>query len=123
QTQDSVVDSANPIVQVTALIEKPAAATAPSRLGVFGRYVLEFPIWDAIARTTPDSSGEVQLTDALNLLCKSDDLFGLLFEGLHFDAGDPLGYLKANIEVGLTDPRYRQALRDYLKRLEVGTAN
>jgi UTP--glucose-1-phosphate uridylyltransferase len=105
-------------VRVTGLVEKPSAAAAPSRLGVFGRYVLEPAIWDLIARTSPDARGEVQLTDALNLLCQTNLLSGLCFEGQHYDAGDPLGYLKANIELSLNDPHLRQPLLEYLSRLQ-----
>jgi UTP--glucose-1-phosphate uridylyltransferase len=105
-------------VRITGLVEKPPVATAPSRLGVFGRYLLEPAIWDAIARTNPDVNGEVQLTDALNLLCQTNFLFGLCFEGHHYDAGDRLGYLKANIELSLRDPQLRPSLLDYLSRLQ-----
>ncbi len=105
-------------VRVTGLVEKPLAAAAPSRLGVFGRYLLEPAIWDTIARTNPDARGEVQLTDALNLLCQTSLLFGLCFEGHHYDAGDPLGYLKANIELSLRDPQLRPSLLHYLSRLQ-----
>ena len=101
-------------VRATGLVEKPSAKETPSRLGVFGRYLLEPQIWDAIAQTIPDPRGEVQLTDALNLLCRDDSVFGLCFEGQHFDAGDPLGYLKANIELSLADVRLHQPLQTYL---------
>jgi UTP--glucose-1-phosphate uridylyltransferase len=104
--------------RVTELVEKPSAAAAPSRLGVFGRYLLEPAIWDAIARTNPGVRGEVHLTDALNLLCQTNLLFGLCFEGHHYDAGDRLGYLKANIELSLRDPQLRPSLLDYLSRLQ-----
>lgn len=108
-------------VRVTGLVEKPTADNAPSRLGIFGRYLLEPPIWDAIARTSPDANGEVQLTDALNLLCQDQSLFGLCFEGEHYDAGDPLGFLKANLGIGLQDPRMREPLLRYVSDLQVQT--
>ena len=104
-------------VRITGLVEKPPTAQAPSHLGVFGRYLLEPSIWDAIADTAPDLRGEVQLTDALNLLCRTNLLSGLCFAGQHYDAGDPLGYLKANFELSLRDPRLCQPLQDYLSRL------
>jgi UTP--glucose-1-phosphate uridylyltransferase len=101
-------------VRITGLVEKPALGVAPSRIGVFGRYVLGSAVWDAIERTRPDARGEIQLTDALDLLCKSGSLFGLHFEGEHYDAGDPFGYLRANIELSLNDAVLRQPLREYL---------
>lgn len=104
-------------VRIVGLVEKPSGANAPSRLGVFGRYVLEPVIWDAIEQTSPDARGEVQLTDALNVLCQRSSVLGLCFEGRHYDAGEPLGYLKAHIELSLGDPLLRQPLREYLTRL------
>lgn len=104
-------------VCVVGLVEKPLAADAPSRLGVFGRYVLEPVIWDAIEQTSPDARGEIQLTDALNALCQKFSVLGVHFEGRHYDAGDPLGYLKAYIELSLGDSLLRQPLREYLARL------
>ncbi len=101
-------------VRISGLVEKPSPERAPSRLGVFGRYLLEPSIWDAIAQTNPDASGEVQLTDALNLLCQNELLFGACFEGRHYDAGDRMGYLQANIELSLEDSRLREPLLHYL---------
>ncbi len=99
-------------VRVTGLVEKPSIENAPSRLGVFGRYLLEPTIWDAIAQTDPDARGEVQLTDALNLLCHKSPLYGLFFDGQHYDAGDRAGYLKANIELTLQDPSVQHRFAD-----------
>lgn len=105
-------------VRVTGLVEKPEPEHAPSLLGVFGRYLLTSAIWDAIACTSADARGEVQLTDALNLLCQTELLSGLCFEGQHYDAGDRAGYLKANIELSLRDPQLRQPLLEYLSSLQ-----
>jgi UTP--glucose-1-phosphate uridylyltransferase len=104
--------------RIIRLVEKPSAANAPSLFGVFGRYLLAPSIWDAIAQTKPDPHGEVQLTDALNLLCQTQLLTGLSFEGQPYDAGDPLGYLKANIELSLRNPLLRPALLSYLSILQ-----
>ena len=103
-------------VCVSRLLEKPSLKNAPSRLGVFGRYLLEPAIWDAIAQTDPDLRGEVQLTDALNLLCRKKPVYGLFFDGQHYDAGDRAGYLRANIELTLQDLSVQQPLRGYLAR-------
>jgi UTP--glucose-1-phosphate uridylyltransferase len=104
-------------VRVAGLVEKPSGDRAPSRLGVFGRYLLEPGIWDSIAQITPDPKGELQLTDALNLFCQERPLFGHFFAGLHYDAGDPLCYLKANLEIALQDPRLRESLLHYVSDL------
>jgi UTP--glucose-1-phosphate uridylyltransferase len=116
QVEHSATSAPSKSVRVTGLVEKPSALNAPSRFGVFGRYLLEAPIWNAISRTGPGQSGEVQLTDALNLLCQTGDVFGFCFEGQHYDAGDPLGYLKANIQLSLRDPFLRQPLLAHLSR-------
>jgi UTP--glucose-1-phosphate uridylyltransferase len=107
-------------VRITGLVEKPPAHSAPSRLGVFGRYLLEPSIWNAIAQTSRDVSGEVQLTDTLNLLCQNHPLFGVRFEGQHYDAGDRVGYLKANFEIALHDPRLREALMRHVSEYPGG---
>lgn len=108
-------------VRLTKLSEKPSLANAPSRFGIFGRYLLEADIWDSIAKTSRGLRGEIQLTDALNLLCREKFVHGVLFEGRHFDAGDPLGYLIANIELSLRDPRLEHPLRGYLSSLQTRT--
>ncbi len=118
RVDSDVVPSARS-VRLAALVEKPSAAHAPSRFGVFGRYVLEPVVWDFIAQVPPDPRGELQLTDALHLLCHESPLFGHFFEGSHYDAGDPLGYLRANVEISLQDARLRQPLLDYLSHLHV----
>ena len=105
-------------VRVTGLVEKPSPADAPSQFGVFGRYLLEPAIWDVIAQTKADAWGEVQLTDALNLLCQTGLLFGLCFKGHHYDAGDRLGYVKANLELFLRVPQLRPILLEYLSHLQ-----
>lgn len=118
RVERSAVFPASKSVRVTGLVEKPPAAATPSRLGVFGRYLLEPAIWDVIARTNPDALGEIQLTDALNLLCGARLVSGLCFDGHHYDAGDRVGFLKANIELSLHDPRLRQPLLEYLSCLQ-----
>jgi UTP--glucose-1-phosphate uridylyltransferase len=119
QVEDAGDVSRTRLARVTKLVEKPSIEAAPSRLGVFGRYLLEPFIWDSIANTTPDGHGEIQLTEALNLLCKNQLLFGLCFTGHHYDAGDHLGYLKANLELSLRDPHLRPFLLDYLSQMRV----
>lgn len=121
QVDRSAVGQSKRALRIRGLVEKPTSDRAPSRLGVFGRYLLEPSIWNAIAQTRPDAGGEVQLTDALNLLCHDQPLFGVRFEGRHHDAGDRLGYLKANLEIALQDPYLREALLDCVSDLRTQT--
>lgn len=100
-------------LKITGLIEKPSPEKAPSRIGIFGRYLLEPQIWDAIEKTSEDARGEIQLTDALNLYCQSNPLYGVSFSGDHYDAGDRLGNLKANVELSLRDSALRQSCLEY----------
>jgi len=117
QLERSTVSSHKEPVRITGLVEKPSLERAPSRFGIFGRYVLEPSVWTAIAQTRAHLGGEVQLTDALNILCQQASLFGVSFDGRHYDAGDHIGYLQANIELSLEDPNLREPLLHYLAGL------
>lgn len=105
------------LFEVKDLIEKPSAKEAPSDLGILGRYILTPAVFDAIARTPPGKSGEIQLTDALRLLCKSEPIYAFAFEGKRYDLGDKLEWLKTNVEVALMRPDYRQPLLEFLRRV------
>ena len=115
--KSAVSDSSSSSMRITALVEKPSPEQAPSRYGIFGRYILDPMIWRFIEVTAPDRSGEVQLTDALNLLCQTEPLFGLKFKGTHHDAGDRIGYLIATLDLSLRDNSLRQPLLEYLAQL------
>jgi len=105
------------VYQVLSLVEKPELSGAPSHLGVVGRYILTPRIFDVLKFTPPGKNGEVQLTDALNTLLKEHKLFACELEGIRYDAGTPLGWLKANVALALQRDDVGPELRDYLKRL------
>ncbi len=77
------------------LVEKPAPGSAPSRLAIIGRYVLPPEIFDILEQTAPGRGGEIQLTDAMAVLCERHGMHGLEVEGRRFDAGDRAGYVLA----------------------------
>lgn len=104
-------------------MEKPPLKDAPSRIGVFGRYLLEPAIWSAIAKIGSDPRGEVQLTQALHVLCQEHPLYGFFFEGQHYDAGEQVDFLKANIELSLRDPLLARPLREYFSKLQSRAAH
>jgi UTP--glucose-1-phosphate uridylyltransferase len=108
------------LVQVTDMVEKPAPGTAPSRLAIVGRYVLPASIWPVLAQTKPGKGGEIQLTDALLTLCKQEGLVATTLDGERHDAGDRLGYLRANLAYAMKRPELRDGVRaiceDMLKR-------
>ena len=81
--------------KVRRMIEKPAPGTAPSRLAIIGRYVLPPEIFEILEQTPPGRGGEIQLTDAMAVLCDRRGMHGLEVEGLRFDAGDRTGYVLA----------------------------
>jgi len=106
-------------LNVRDLVEKPKPEDAPSTLAVTGRYVLPPEIFSCLERTKPGRGGEIQLTDALRLLAQEHGLMALICEGKTFDAGDKLGFLKANVEIALDNPEFGEEFRKYLKTLKL----
>jgi UTP--glucose-1-phosphate uridylyltransferase len=108
------------LVRILSIIEKPSPDEAPSNLAVIGRYVLTPEIFDALRRTTPGRGGEIQLTDAINLLAQEQAVYAYRFEGRRFDVGNPLDYLKATVELGAErddlGPEFRAWLAQYVQR-------
>jgi UTP--glucose-1-phosphate uridylyltransferase len=107
------------IIRVQGLVEKPAPDEAPSDLGIVGRYVLTPEIFDAIAETKPGKGGEIQLTDALSLLLAHQPIFAYQFQGIRYDTGQPLGLLKASVQLALERPDIGPELRRYLRDLQM----
>jgi len=105
------------VYQVLSLVEKPEPEKAPSRLGIVGRYVLAPEIFDVLAVTPPGKDNEVQVTDALQLQLKQRRLYAFELEGIRYDTGNPLGWLKANVALALKRDDMGPELREYLKEL------
>ncbi len=95
--------------RIRGLVEKPSREDAPSNLTVVGRYLLPPDIFDCLERTPPGANGEVQLTDAMTLLLESQELFAYEFLGRRYDAGTPLGLLRASLEFALAREDTREA--------------
>ncbi len=100
--------------RLTGMVEKPPVEKAPSDMAIMGRYVLPAEIFDILERVKPGHGGEIQLTDALLELSGRGNLYGYEFEGVRYDLGDRLGFLKAQIAYGLRNPQLAGNLRDYL---------
>ena len=99
-----VVDSSligEGVHRVNGLVEKPNPADAPSNLAIVGRYILTPEIFECLGRTTPGAKGEIQITDGMALLLEQQPMYAYLFRGDRYDAGTPLGFLKASVEIGL----------------------
>jgi UTP--glucose-1-phosphate uridylyltransferase len=105
-------------MRIRDMIEKPRPGTAPSRWAIVGRYVLPPSIWGHLARTKPGAIGEIQLTDALRELAASPEgLYGVVVQGTRHDAGDKLGYLRANLAYALKRPAIRDAVVELCREL------
>jgi UTP--glucose-1-phosphate uridylyltransferase len=100
--------------KVNGVIEKPSSSEAPSRMALTGRYVFDAEIFKFIENCPPGKNGEIQLADAMNHLAQKSSLFAMPFDGRRFDAGDKLGYLKANVEVALKHPELAEEFKAYL---------
>ncbi|MBM3295385.1 MAG: UTP--glucose-1-phosphate uridylyltransferase [Candidatus Aminicenantes bacterium] len=92
------------VYRILDLIEKPGPEKAPSDMAVLGRYVFTTGIFDALRNTGPGYGGEIQITDAIGLLLKTESVYGVLFEGRHFDAGGNRGFLEATIHFARKRP-------------------
>jgi UTP--glucose-1-phosphate uridylyltransferase len=103
------------IHSVTGIIEKPSAKDAPSNLGVVGRYILSSSIFGHIRNLKPGSGGEYQLTDAIQTLLQDEPVLAYEYEGVRYDCGSKLGYLKATIEFALKHPELKDEFGSYLK--------
>lgn len=108
---------ADNLYRVHGLVEKPSVDKAPSNLAVLGRYILTPDIFDILEKTKPGVGHEVQLTDAL--AASKTDTYALAYEGIRYDTGDKLGYLKATVEYALRNEELGAAFKEYLKGLKL----
>src|SRR6202022_4227956 len=102
------------LLRIRDLVEKPKPADAPSNLAITGRYLLPAAIFDCLERTKPGAGNEIQLTDAMRILAKEQGLWAYIYEGISYDAGDKLGFLKATVEIALQNAELGEAFRNYL---------
>ena len=108
---------ADGVYRVRGTVEKPALADAPSNLGIVGRYVLMPQIFDALAEVKEGAIGELQLTDGLAILLKDQDIYALRFHGTRHDVGNPMGLLRASVEMALRREDTGPAFGEFLRRL------
>lgn len=104
------------------MIEKPALEEAPSRLAVLGRYIINPEIFGILEQTKPGRGGEIQLTDALQVLAQQQGMYAYNFQGRRYDVGDKEGFLEATVEFALRREDLRDKFADYLqKKIQDGT--
>lgn len=102
------------VFRVTDLVEKPAAADAPSDLAIVGRYILTPDLFPTLAATERGAGGEIQLTDGLRQLLRSRPIHACALNGTRLDAGNRSGFLKATIHFAAKQPALAADLRDAL---------
>ena len=104
--------------EIKSMVEKPALEDAPSNLAIIGRYVLAPQIFEALDVTQPGAGGEIQITDAMSRLLKTQGIFGYEFPGVHFDVGTPLGLLKASVYSALQHEDVSASFRAWLAKID-----
>jgi len=102
------------VYRINGLVEKPSPSHAPSDMAIIGRYILTADIFPVLENVAPGKGGEIQLTDALSGLLKKRPIYGYLFTGKRYDAGDKVGYLKATVDFALKNPQVSVQFKEYL---------
>jgi len=105
------------LLAVTEMVEKPSRERAPSNLIITGRYILQPEIFDVLAQEKRGAGGEIQITDAMIELSRTQAFHALEFEGRSFDCGSKVGFLAANVAYALARDDIAPAMRAELRRL------
>ena len=105
------------VVEVAALVEKPALGTAPSNLMIPGRYILQPEVMRILDNPVRGAGGEIQLTDAMAQLIGRQPFNGVMFDGQRYDCGDKAGYIRANLALALAREDIGPAVRDFARQL------
>lgn len=105
---------------ITQMVEKPAKEEAPSNLIISGRYILQPEIFDLISKQSKGAGGEIQITDAMVNLMKSQKFTGVKYKGQSFDCGSKIGFLTANVVFALDRPDIAEGFQRELQALNFG---
>lgn len=111
---EKITDS---LMAINQLIEKPAIDKAPSNLAIAGRYILTPEIYKALEKTPPGKNNELQLTDALLNLLKSENAYAQTIEGKRYDIGNKLDFLKTTVDFALKRKEFAKPFLEYLKEV------
>lgn len=112
--------------KVKDMVEKPTVQEAPSNIAILGRYIITPKIFEILEKNKSDKKGEIQLTDALKELVKTEAIYGYYFEGQRYNAGDKFAFLQANIHYALKNNVLKGELLEYLstiKTAQIGRAH
>lgn len=104
-------------IKLNSMVEKPSLKDAPSKFGVLGRYILTSDIFDILERTAPGANHEIQLTDAIKELMKTQSVYAYDFEGVRYDVGDKFGFIQATIDFALNREDIHDELKEYIIQL------
>jgi UTP--glucose-1-phosphate uridylyltransferase len=107
------------IIEARGMVEKPKLEDAPSKNAIIGRYILTPAIFALLENLTPGAGGELQLTDGIKGLLKTEKVYGYTFDGIRHDAGDKLGMLKATVDFALKREDLGPPFREFLKSLSL----
>lgn len=110
-------EGVNGLYSVDTFVEKPAPEDAPSDLAIIGRYLLTPEIFDILENQAPGAGGEIQLTDAIDTLNKTQRVFAREFKGNRYDVGDKFGFMKTSIDYALQHPQVKDDLKHYIIEL------
>lgn len=105
------------LVAARGLVEKPRVGSAPSRLAIIGRYILDPGIFDLLENAAKGAGGEIQLTDALSAMLGSTPFHGFRYDGVRYDCGDKVGFLHANIAFALARPDMGGEAREIVRAI------
>lgn len=107
------------LYNVNSFVEKPEPEVAPSDLAIIGRYLLTPEIFSILENLAPGAGDEIQLTDAIDTLNKTQRVFAREFKGKRFDVGDKFGFMRTSIEYGLVHPQIKDDLAEFI--IELGS--
>ncbi len=102
------------LYSVETFVEKPAPEDAPSDLAIIGRYLLTPEIFNILETQEPGAGNEIQLTDAIDTLNKTQRVFARQFNGDRYDVGDKFGFMKTSIDYALQHPQIKDSIKQYL---------
>ncbi len=102
--------------EVCDMVEKPSASAAPSNIAILGRYIITPQVFDILENQAPGKNNEIQLTDALKTLMNKEGMYAYEFEGIRYDVGDKLGFLKATVDQALSRNDLKDDFAQYLKK-------
>ena len=107
------------LIKVSRMVEKPAPDVAPSRMGVAGRYILTPGVFEQIRQQAGGGGGEIQLTDGIAGLMKTESVYAFKYSGKRYDCGSKEGFLEATVELALQHPEVGAHFKAYLDRLHL----